>query len=116
MDTDFSPPRRLFVASLLVEPDASHYEPASRYDEARDVTVLDDGTPLVECVRAAGTNTVTKSIGEREDTDETARFFVGAGTMTKTNATGESSDADDDARWGGTQLNTRRFPGDVEPD
>jgi len=108
--------RSLFVAPLLVEADAPGCEPPSRYDETRDVTVLSDGTPLVESIRPAGTSTFTKSTGERADADEAARFSMYAGTMTNTAATGESSDSDAHARWGGTQLNTRRLPADVEQD
>ncbi len=116
MGTELSSSRSLFVASLLVEADAPGCEPPSRYDETRDVTVLSDGTPLVESIRAAGTSTFTKSDGERADADEAARFSMYAGTMTNTAATGESSDSDAHARWGGTQLDTRRLPGDVEQD
>jgi len=41
---------------------------------------------------AAGTETYTAVVGEREDDDAPT------------------------ASWGGTQLDTRRFPGDVEQD
>jgi hypothetical protein len=116
VDTELSPSRSLFVASLLVEADAPDREPPSRYDETRDITVLSDDTPLVESIRAAGTSTFTKNDGEHTDADEAARFLVTAGTMTSTRATGEHSDADADARWGDTQLSTRRLPADVDRD
>jgi hypothetical protein len=114
--TELSPSRSLFVASLLVEADVPDWEPPSRYDETRDVTVLSDGTPLVECIRPAGTGTLTKSDGEQSDADEAARISMYAGTFTNTAATSESSDSDAHARWGGTQLGTRQLPGDVEKD
>jgi hypothetical protein len=108
--------RSLFVAPLLVEAEAPDSEPQSHYDENRDLTVLADGTPLVEAAGFAGTNTVTKSTGERDDADEAARFGVAAGTQTFTAVTGEREDDDAAVGWGGTQLDTRRIPADVEQD
>lgn len=109
------PRRALFVDSFLVEPEAALPEPASRYDDERDLTVLNDGTPLVEASSATGTSTMTKNDGERSDADEAARV-ASAGTMTATFATGERVDDDAAARWGGTQLDTRTMPADVETD
>jgi len=61
--------RLLFVDRLLVAPSAPEPEPPSRYDEERDLTVLDDGRPLVEASAVAGTETFTKNDGERGDAD-----------------------------------------------
>ncbi len=115
MAVDVSTPRRLFVAPLLVEADAPASEPRAQYDEDSDVTLLSDGTPLVEATRLAGTSTFTKSEGERDDADE-AGFAVSPGTLTSTAVTAEREDDDAPIGWGGTQLDTRRLPGDVEQD
>jgi hypothetical protein len=116
MAVDVSTPRRLFVAPLLVEADAPASEPRAQYDEDGDVTLLSDGTPLVEAARLAGTSTFTKSEGERDDADEAAGFAVSPGTLTSTAVTAEREDDDAPIGWGGTQLDTRRLPGDVEQD
>ncbi len=92
-------------------------EPQSQYDENRDITLLEDGTPLVEAnTRSAGTSTFTKNNGERSDADEAARFTGSAGTMTSTAVNAEREDNDAPVGWGGTQLDTRRLPADVEQD
>jgi hypothetical protein len=101
----------------LVEPEAPDPEPQSQYDEDRDLTLLGDGTPLVEAItRFAGTSTFTKNNGEHSDADEATCFLGSAGTMTSTAINAEREDDDAQARWGSTQLDTRRLPGDVEQD
>jgi hypothetical protein len=114
--TTLSSQRSLFVAPLLVEPEAAESEPPTRYDEERDLTLLGDGTPLVEATRLAGTNTLTKNNGEHDDADEAARIGGFAGTMTSTAIRAEREDDDAPVAWGGTQLDTRRLPADVEQD
>jgi hypothetical protein len=108
--------RDLFVEPLLIAPDAPTPKSVSRYDESRDLTVLLDGRPLVEAIPAGGTETITKSDGERDDVDNPALTAPIAGTTTYTAIRAEREDDDAPAAWGGTQLDTRRFPGDVEQD
>jgi hypothetical protein len=107
--------RNLFVASLLVEPAPPDEEPTAAYNEDRDLMLLLDGTPLVEAA-GGGTDTLTKSAGERDDADEHAGSSVSLGTLTTTSVNGEREDDDAPVAWGGTQLSTRRLPADVEQD
>jgi hypothetical protein len=107
--------RRLFVERLLVEPGEPMPEPDACYDEGRELTVLLDGTPLVEASAVAGTETFTKNDGERGDADFAAVAL--AGTQTHTAVRGEREDEDQpSARWGITELDTRRQPADVDRD
>ena len=43
-------------------------------------------------------------------------FVVSPGTLTSTAVTAEREDDDAPIGWGGTQLDTRRLPSDVEQD
>jgi hypothetical protein len=112
-----SPVRRLFLESLLVSAEAEVRGPDASYDEARDLTVLADGTPLVERVGGLDTATFTKSEGERGDADEpeSAGGPI-AGTLTSTAVNAERDDHDGAYAWGDTQLETRRIPRDVDRD
>jgi hypothetical protein len=75
------------------------------------VNVLSDGSPVVEASRSAlGTGTFTKATGEGSDSD------VSMSTLTNTFVQAESTDRDAPTLWGGTQLDTRRLPADVEQD
>jgi hypothetical protein len=69
--------RALFVDPLLVTPEDHSEELAFRYDDERDVTVVDDGIPLVEMTQHQGTGTSTKSFGEHSDADDHVRLGVG---------------------------------------
>ena len=91
-------------------------EPPAAYDEDRGLTILGDGTPLVEAGNRGGTQTMTKSTGERDDADEHPRSSAALGTLTSTAVTGEREDDDAPVSWGGTQVDTRRLPADVEQD
>jgi hypothetical protein len=109
--------RLLFVDRLLIAPSEAQPEPVSRYDEERDLTVIDDGTPLVESCGAGGTETFTKNDGERGDADFASSEMATGATQTYTAVKTEREDDDAPAAlWGGTQLDTRQFPGDVEQD
>lgn len=90
--------------------------PESVYDEGRDLTLLADGTPLVEAERHGGTNTITKATGESDDSDEPARTQAALGTLTSTAVNAEQEDNDAPVGWGGTQVDTRRVPADLEQD
>jgi hypothetical protein len=109
--------RVLFVDRFLVTQSAPTPEPPSRYDEERDLTVLVDGRPVVEASVFVGTDTFTKNEGERDDADFSLTDQVASGTHTQTAVYAEREDDDaPTASWGGTQLDTRDFPGDVEQD
>jgi hypothetical protein len=86
----------------------------SRYDEDRDLTVLEDGTPLVEASQLAGTETVTRATGEHADADDQARYGTSAGTSTFTAVRAEREDDDALAAWGATEVDTRGLPADVK--
>lgn len=107
--------RTLFVDALLTSATPQAPEPPTRYDESRNLTVLDDGVPLVEAAAHSGTETLTKNDGERSDADH-AFGALSAGTMTRTGARGENSDADAPVSWGTTEVSTRKLPADVEKD
>jgi hypothetical protein len=74
----------------------------SAYDEARSLTVLADGRPLVEAVATAETTTITKATGEADDwqsnnpTVTEAKperdVWAVAGLSTRTEAAPESDD------------------------
>jgi hypothetical protein len=108
--------RDLFIAPLLVQAETPMAGPPSHYDEARDLTVLDDGAPLVEATATLGTATFTKNEGERDDLDAAERFTASAGTLTSTAVTGEREDSDHSLAWATTQLDTRTMPVDTERD
>jgi putative ATP-grasp target RiPP len=109
--------RTLFVDPLLVAESADPLpELAAVYDETRDLTVLKDGTPLVEATVFAGTGTTTKAAGEHEDEDHAADSYGTLGTLTSTAVVGEREDDDHTFAWGSTELDTRKMPADVERD
>jgi hypothetical protein len=105
--------RELFVERLLVAPSEPLLEPMARYDDERHLTVVEDGTPLVETVGTGGTETLTKATGERSDAD--SALAVGTSTHTAVRAEREDDDASMQL-WCGTQLDTRKLPADVKTD
>jgi hypothetical protein len=109
--------RTLFIDRLLVAESADVLpEPHAVYDETRDLTVLEDGTPLVEAVALAGTGTRTQAVGEHDDEDHATYPQGTLGTLTSTAVIGEREDDDHAFAWGSTQLDTRKLPADVERD
>lgn len=105
-------PRQLFVERLLSTVGPETPLPPHRYDEGRAVTLLTDGRPLVEVDSTGELSTVTRLAGEQRDSDSPSL----ATTTTMTFVQNEAEDRDAPSLWGGTQLDTRRFPADVEQD
>ena len=107
--------RYLFVEPLLQRPITDGTEPPKvRYDETRNLTLLEDGTPLVLADAALGTVTMTKVTSEQDDAD--APVAQWSGTSTRTSVHAEQEDVDVPMSWGDTQLDTRSMPADVERD
>jgi hypothetical protein len=104
--------RQLFVERLLSAPGSETALPPQRYDEDRAVTLLTDGRPVVEVDAPAELSTVTKLAGEMRDTDSPSL----TSTTTQTFIQNEAEDRDAPSLWGGTQLDTRGLPADVERD
>jgi len=105
-------PRQLFVERLLSAGGPETALPPHRYDENRAVTLLTDGRPLVEVDATGELSTVTRLAAEMRDSDSPSL----ATTTTMTFVQNEAEDRDAPSLWGGTQLDTRRFPADVEQD
>ena len=105
-------PRQLFVERLLAAVGPETPLPPHRYDEDRALTLLADGRPLVEVDATGELGTVTKLAGEMRDSDSPSL----ATTTTMTFVQNEAEDRDTASLWGGTQLDTRRLPADVEQD
>jgi len=99
--------------------------PDRHYDPRRSLTVTDDGVAVVDLAFSSDTVTVTKAIGEHDDSDRDdnvqtvtmveAEGFdhsmdvsqaVWAGTITMTRAEAEADDADDELV---ARFDARRF-------
>jgi hypothetical protein len=74
--------------------------------------LLSDGRPLVEAAATGELSTITKLASETRDADGPS---LGS-TTTTTFVQNEGEDRDAADLWGGTQLNTRTLPADVERD
>lgn len=125
MDTEIekSPP---FISQFLVNPVHGAPPPKSHYDAQRQITVTEDGQPIVELTSGGETVTLTEVDREREDSDREDRepstltlvssegfdraaeanagSWADTGTFTK--AMGEASDADDEKAFERTPLLT----------
>ena len=87
--------------------------PPHHYDEDRAVTLLADGRPLVEVDATGELSTITKLAGEMSDSDSPS---LATTTTTMTFVQNEAEDRDEPSLFGGTRLDTRRLPADVEYD
>jgi len=91
-----------FAESFLVRASSPADPPSTQpaYDEARKLTVLADGRPLVEAVATAGTATITRATGEADDWQNSTiteakpehDVWAAAGLSTRTEAAPESDD------------------------